>query len=600
MGQAMTDLILHLNGTQSHLNPAHLPLMLGDVHDDATAPKKIRRSPPCFFWGGAYSNSALISKDKSFGEHGTHLAQYYQNTVAGSLHIDNVFDAQTANSVPLHQHLHGQNGATVLLHNHGTALTSADAHLDTLLIGQNGLDCLRLSCAQVVYAADIKLRGCLHSHDNGQSLVSSTASHDKGVHLAGCLQHRYGHSVQPPCHWHALPLDNGTHAIDYPCGKKPNATHLPLEFYQLATETDGAHIPLPFACRAENFIPNLKTYIMLNEIKATANGRILSPFSASISATMDGYCWLGEVSLPPDDFAALELDKRSQGNELEIELTLNGETFVFLAEQVSDNREFGRKAYTVSGRSPTAHLGADYAQIQNGVVNQRLYAQQIAAAVLYNTGFAIGNWDAVDWLVPANVYSLNDKTPIAVLQDIAQAAGAFLHSDPSERKIHVQPRWKKAAWEIGTASNGAADVRCPADIIIKISGQKQVQTQYRSVFAYPTHELNDAGLIYRSGSDKMPQAPMLSHALYTASNVQRAAGLAVLSESGVHKTETVEIAPPSAKYAVPRAQLGQIWRFDEPDGAWFGVITGVKLSASVENEVPTITQTLTVDRYLGD
>ncbi|MCG7655950.1 hypothetical protein [Wielerella bovis] len=593
----MTDLNLDFNERQSHVDAAHLPLAFGETDK----PRPIRRSPPCYMWRAAYSDSCLVAQAKTFAENGANVAQNYQNSVSGSLNIQNTFTAQTAQHAEIHAHLHDKTGESELLFHHGKGFTSADAHLSSSVIGQNGLDYLQIACAQITYSGDIKLRGCLKNQNIGQNLAASQTISNQGKHVSGSLKHPYGHSVQPPCYWRDIPLDDtSSQGADYPCGKRPDAAHLPLEFDQLASEIDSAHIPLPFACKTENFIPNLPTYIMLNEITAKANGRTLSPFSASIAATMDGYCWLGEVSLPPDDFAALELDKRNQGNELEIELTLNGEKFVFLAEQVSDGRQFGQKTYTVSGRSPSAHLGADYAQMQAGVVNQGLYAQQIAAAVLYNTGFNIGDWHTVDWLVPANVYSLNDKTPIAVLQDIAAAAGAFLESDPSERKIHVRPRWKKAAWEIGTASNGAADVRCPADIIIKISGQKQVQTQYKSVFAYPTHELNDAGLIYRSGSDKMPQAPMLSHALYTESKVQRAAGLAALSDSGVHKTETVEIAPPSAKYAVPRAKLGQIWRFDEPDGAWFGVITGVKLTASVENNAPKISQTLTVDRYLGD
>lgn len=598
----MNDFELNFSEIQSHLDAANLPILFGESSVTQAAQTQIRRSPPCYLWGSAYSDSKLISKENQFGECGTDLKLTYQNAVSSNMNIDNRFGGQSAESAEIHTHLHGENGKTELLFNHGKGLTSADVHLHAHALGQNGLDYLHISCTSIVYSDDAKLRGCLSVKSNGQGIILTKEIHENGSHVANHLNHPYGHSVQPPCYWREIPLDDSNILTDkdYPCGKRPDSGNLPLEFYQIATETDSAQIPLPFACRAENFIPNLKTYIMLNEITAKANGRILSPFSASISATMDGYCWLGEVSLPPDDFDALELEKYKQGNELEIELTLNGEKFVFLAESVRDDRQFGRKAYTMSGRSTTAHLGADYAQMQNGVVNQRLYAQQIASAVLYNTDFEIGDWEIVDWLVPENVYSLSDKTPIAVLQDIAGVAGAFLESDPSERKIHVRPRWQKAAWQIGTETNGTADVRCPADIIIKISGQKQVQTQYRSVFVYPTHELNDAGLIYRSGSDKMPQAPMLSHVLYTESNVQRAAGLAALSESGVHKTETVEIAPPSEKYAVPRAKLGQIWRFDEPDGAWFGVITGVKLSASVENEVPKITQTLTVDRYLGD
>lgn len=605
----MIDFKLNLNQFQN-LDPKNVPLPFGARDDDdnpstqpenPVAAKTIRRSPPCWVWGGGNSDSRLIAKNQSFGENSANLHQHYANAISCSLNIHTHLSAKNTANADLHAHLAAQNGESAWVVNDVRSSTSADAHLQVNVLVNNGLSVLQIGCADVPYSDDVRLSGSLNGRNRGKSVVSDIVIKNRGKSVSGSLKHRYGHSMQPPCHWREIPLDEVLPVINYPCGKRPHPAHLPLEFYQFATETDSAHIPLSFACRTENFIPNLKTYIMVNEIIAQANGRILTPFSASISASVDGYCWLGEVSLSPDDFAALTLEKYSQGNELEVELTFNGETFVFLAEQYSDNRQFGRKSYTVSGRSPTAHCGADYAQMQSGMVSQGLYAQQIAAAVLYDTGFGVGDWTAVDWLIPENTYTLTDKTPIAVLQELAQAAGAFVETDPRERKIHVRPRWKKAAWALTNQQNNlTADVRCPAEIILKINGQKEVKTQYNSVFVYPSHEKNDAALVYRSGSDKMPQAPMLTSPLYTQANVQRAAGLAALSESGIHKMETVEIAPPSEKYAIPRAKLGQIWRFDEPDGAWFGVVVGVKLSASVENGAPKITQTLTVDRYLGD
>lgn len=124
--------------------------------------------------------------------------------------------------------------------------------------------------------------------------------------------------------------------------------------------------------------------------------------------------------------------------------------------------------------------------------------------------------------------------------------------------------------------------------------------RYNSVFVAPTHTLNDAAHVYRDGTDKQPQAANLSSALYTAASVQRAAGIAVLSESGTHKSETVTLAPPSEKYAIGRAKLGEIWRFDEPDGAWWGVIMGIELRVAMAGDVAEVWQVLSVDRYLGD
>lgn len=83
-----------------------------------------------------------------------------------------------------------------------------------------------------------------------------------------------------------------------------------------------------------------------------------------------------------------------------------------------------------------------------------------------------------------------------------------------------------------------------------------MNTRYNSVFVAPTHTLNDAAHVYRDGTDKQPQAANLSSALYTAASVQRAAGIAVLRESGTHKLETVTLAPPSEKVCDWSSEIG--------------------------------------------
>jgi len=76
-----------------------------------------------------------------------------------------------------------------------------------------------------------------------------------------------------------------------------------------------------------------------------------------------------------------------------------------------------------------------------------------------------------------------------------------------------------------------------------------------------------------------------------------AAGMAALSDTGIHKTETV-LMPVSEKYGIPLAQLGQIWQIQEPEGHWQGVITGITLTVESENGAPKITQSAVIDRYM--
>jgi len=317
-----------------------------------------------------------------------------------------------------------------------------------------------------------------------------------------------------------------------------------------------------------------------------------SRFYCAATTDTAGYCWQGSLTVSPDDFAKINPDARPKGREAEIEVQINADTFVIIAEDYSDNRRFGQKSYTVTGRSVTARLGADYAPKGRGTYHNPIYAQQIATEVLRPTGVDLDGWTMVDWLIPGDVYSLTDKTPIAVLQELAQAAGGFVESDHARPVVRFKPKWKKASWEV---SDAPADVSVPVSVIFSISGQRNVLERANGVYVWPSHNKGKGADVYRNGSNREPRASALTN----TQPVLLAAGIAALSETGVHKRETVSL-PVSDKYAIPMANLGEIWQINEPLGNWQGVVVGVSVEVKIENDAPVVTQNVTIDRYFDE
>ena len=419
----------------------------------------------------------------------------------------------------------------------------------------------------------------------------------RGKAVSGCLTLKTGTAIPVPCEWYTVEIPEPPPELPKRCNRL-DARRLPFALDRpRAARSASRMLPFPFACRrARAVIPNLDSYIMLNKIQAYAGSLKLNPISIAVSHDRQGYYWTCEVELSPDDFAALNLAQYDQGKEPLVTLKINANTFTFIAESYRDNRTFARRSYTVSGRSQTARLGADYAQLKQGIIRQELYARQIADSVLENTGFRIGTWAIPDWRVPAQVYSLADKTPIAVLADIAQAAGGFVYSDPSERILHLKPRFKVAAWQLNSST---PDVSIPASVITQISGQKQISTQCYGVFVSATHSKGVFRKIIRKASAGSPEASTLSHALYTADEPCLAAGIAALGDTGASKTEQIEL-PVMEKYALGIAQLGDIWQVTETSGAWLGMVDSVSISVTLENDAPKIIQNVGVWRYLGE
>lgn len=472
----------------------------------------------------------------------------------------------------------------------------------------------RLDVSQaVVYGRNVRLRDCLILPNNEMARLSHlgamawSASDKLGGNQAVwwqlgrqalCQMVHVSRSVQPPCDWYPIVLDPPITPTRRPCGEKPHTHRLPLAFKRKSKIVSPTQVPLPFSCNADfNHIPPLDSYMILNKITATTeDGIALDPLAFSAKADMSGYCWSFNLTLSPDDFIKLNMLGRKIGEEAVITLDINHDRFTFLAEDFGDNRQFPSKSYTVTGRSLTSRLGADYALGQQGVIDDALYASQIAQMqVALVAGYTL-EWETVDWLIPANTYTLTDKTPIGVIQDLAQASGSFVYSHPHERKLYVKPRWRVPAWNVSSASPA---VIVPSNIILSASGRKSVKTQCYGVFVWGTTSDGVATNITRKGSDGEPRASALSHAVYTDLKVCEAVGIATLSDSGNHKSEDVTL-PIAYKYGLGLAEIGRVWQFMEMQQAWQGVIQGVDVSVSVRGDVPVVEQRVSVDRYLGD
>ena len=432
-------------------------------------------------------------------------------------------------------------------------------------------------------------------------LVSCTRQHGWSLSLRGCHIVRYQRAVRPPCEYYPIPLPPPP-PDQSPCRIRPPSHQLPLPLSRRRINRDSARLALPLRCWHDsdtNDLPILPGYVMHNKITADVGGEPLDLLALTLTTDTASYCWQGDITLSPASFAKLGIDQRAAGDEAVITLRINGNRWDILAEDYRDTRKFIGHSYTVTGRSITARLGADYAKGRHQKYNEARYARQIADEQLNLLPYTLAAWEAVDWLIPGDTYTVSGQTPIEVIADLARAAGAYVESHPYEPQLFVRPVWRQPAWGKPTPA-----LTIPANLILSVSGQRRISERANAVRITPAAEQvggNKAkgGLVYREGTDQQPEASTLTHAAYTDSDVMRAAGIHALSETGTHKIETVAL-PWAEKYQLPLATLGAVWAFAEAGQTWQGVIKGISVAVELDNGAPVVTQTVTIDRYLGD
>lgn len=437
------------------------------------------------------------------------------------------------------------------------------------------------------------------------NLADGVANNRHGALVGNRHESRTQEAIPVPCRYYPIPEAPPPPSFGV-CDIRPPSSRLPLKLNRKRGRLSSSALPLPLMCwnhQSPEFIPDLRSYIVLNTVTATIGGIVIDPIDFDFKCDMAGYCWQGGINITDGQYQKIrvKLDVE-RGDEPVVTVNVNGALYSFIAEDITRNRKFANYTYNLSGRSITARLGADYAHAQGGIngvdggmINQGLYASQIVQMQLANTGISLDKWEVTDWLIPANSYSVAGKTPLAVIGDIAKACGGFVYSDPVLPKLSIFPRWRKSAWELATAT---PDLVVPTGVMSSISDKKRVNPRYNTVYLIGSHSAN----IYRDLQGRDRQAPIDSNVLYTDRDCVVAQGQAILSDSGTHIDYSINMRQ-ADKYNIPLAMPSSIWQVSDPDPAdkaWNGIVQGVALSVGRDDGAITVWQSVTVDRYFDN
>lgn len=425
-------------------------------------------------------------------------------------------------------------------------------------------------------------------------LANGVASVEHGVLIGKGQEIRLQKSVSVPCRHYPIP-EPPPKPAERKCDLPPPSSQLPLRFNRKRGALPSSALPLALTCWNEDspiLIPNLGSYLVHHTVTASVGGVNIDPIDFSIATDMSSFCWQGRVNLTAKQFAKIKtkLDVE-RGNEPMLIVNIDGLVFGFICEEISRNRTFNNYRYQISGRSVTARLGEDYAHSQGGTVNEELYSSQIVRQQLADTGITLDKFDVTDWLIPSGSYSLADKTPIAVIADIAKACGGVVVSDPIKPTLSILPKYKVPAWDLATAT---ASLIVPADVIVSINDKKRTNPRYNTVTLIGQAEASE---VYRERQGRERIAPIDNNALYSQLECVVAKGVQLLSDSGTHADYSLQLTV-AKKYQIPLASVGEIWQIADPEGVFNGVITSVSLDVARDNDAVTVWQNVGIDRYL--
>ncbi|MBU0882257.1 MAG: hypothetical protein KKG42_02315 [Gammaproteobacteria bacterium] len=328
----------------------------------------------------------------------------------------------------------------------------------------------------------------------------------------------------------------------------------------------------------------LETYMIANTVNLVVLPS-LTPIEAKnvrIGWDADSFSW--KFSADIFTHAALELVKPDAEGAKEVELDINGWTWVLLVERYSRQHKFPTEAYSISGATRTQLLAAPYAPQRTGLNAAPITALQAATEQLLYTGFTL-TWDAenvgpADWTFPAGTLSYQSQTAMQVIARIAETVGAIVRPSRDSDALEIRPRYPVPPWEWGQVEAPIERIIPPA-MMTQLNGDWTPQPAWNACYVSGTSS-GVSMLVRRAGTAGDNPAPDVFDDWLTGEQASRARGVHELSKGGNIEIVgfTLPLFPRTDDKGVGLVLPGMLCRVPEESGAWEGLCLSVEISAT--------------------
>jgi len=340
-------------------------------------------------------------------------------------------------------------------------------------------------------------------------------------------------------------------------------------------------------------VPILKVYFVSNSVDVVRlPGREPIPVkSLQIGIDTDSWAWGFSAGLP---LAALEMIEPTSQGPVEIEIAINGVTWVMLVEGYDVRREFGQSSLGIKGRSLAAYLAEPYAPRRSFTPDAPFTARQLAEQELTRAGLVTGfnlDWRLPDWLVPAGAWSYQSLSPMGVIGRIVESVGGTVHAHPRLKTLVAKSRYPELPWNWSSVTS---DLTLPIDVVKTLNLRWQEKPMFNAVYVSGERQ-GVTGQVVRSGTAGDVIAPMVVDGLITHADAVRERGRTILADVGKQAVVTLELPMLNSLGLLDPGLLISVGE-GTPAKAWRGLVRATNITADW-NQSLSVRQTIEVERH---
>ncbi len=339
-------------------------------------------------------------------------------------------------------------------------------------------------------------------------------------------------------------------------------------------------------------------YLIMNTLQITdvATGTPLDVQNVRISLDIDSISWQFTGTLYGQGSLAL-VQPDNQGMK-DIQVIINGHTWVFAIERYTSDERFPTKKFNITGVSRTQYMASPFAPARSYTTTLATTAAQAATSELQNTGFTLswptsGDATLSDWPIPAGALSYRDKSPAQVIAQIVKTAGGVMVPNLASDGWTIQPRYKVPPWDWDSAT---------PDAEIYIGMIRSRSAQYEPGHAYNACYVSGitqgvAVDVHRQGSGGTDPMPDIFDDLITDPQPAISRGRNELAATGPKVIENLEVIIPEQAAAPGVLVPGMLAKVthDNPDQDYWALVLGNSLAANGAGGA-AVYQTVTLER----
>ena len=410
----------------------------------------------------------------------------------------------------------------------------------------------------------------------------------------------WGATVQPPTLWKnpeifepVEPTPPGDPVYVPPLGNRLGA-HLNCLYTPPQGNRLKAHLRR-LACLRRHYVIDNDLIIRRadNEQEVTAD-------SVSLSGNLESFAFSFSASVPRE--SGLELIDPA-GASVEIEIIINGITFLCLVESFGDDRSWseGRQdSISVQGRSVSAELDEPYTLPRSRAETESLTVVQLMQQELPEGG----PWSLeihpgfVDFTVPGGTFAYSGLTPIRAIAYIAGEVGAVVIPDTASRTLRIVPRFVARPWRIGDAESDT-EIEYGLVEADRRRWYANIETQPR-LGVFVEGEKNGVAVSARVDGTAGEWAEPVVSQLITDAQAGLARAIAEMGQSWIAAEVDLQLPLATEGEGMPGlVSPGQVVTVTESvSSEWKGISTAWAIAARwSDNDGLTIDQRVTIERY---